>query len=82
MARINLPALTNEVMLHDAFAYNTKSQVEDVLRHILSTITNHVVAGDEVALPGFGKFEQFQRANGVKVPKFRAAKAFKEAVGA
>lgn len=77
--RINLPALTSEIMLHDAFQNATKAQVESVLRFILDTIADHVVAGDEVALPGFGKFERFQSSvTGSIKPKFRPAKKFKE----
>lgn len=79
MARINLPALTSEIMLHDAFANTSKAQVEAVLRFTFDTIANHVVAGDEVALPGFGKFERFESSvTGSIKPKFRPAKKFKD----
>ena len=59
MARINLPTLTSEIMLHEAFANTSKSQIDSALRHIFQTITDHVVAGDEVAIPAFGKFSKF-----------------------
>lgn len=78
--RLNIKDLTNEIMLHTAFENASKAQVEDVLRTILSTITTRVAAGDAVALPGFGKFENFERSNGVKTPKFRPSKQFKDAV--
>ena len=83
MARINLPTLTSEIMLHDAFANTSKAQVEAVLRFTFDTIANHVVAGDEVALPGFGKFSLFESsATGRKKAKFTNAKALKDAVNA
>ena len=83
MARTNIKDLTNDIMLHTAFEKASKSQVEDVLRTIFSTITDRVVAGDSVHIPGFGKFECFQSSvTGRKKPKFSGAKAFKEAVNA
>lgn len=83
MARINLPTLTSEIMLHDAFANTSKAQVEAVLRFTFDTIANHVVAGDEIAIPGFGKFEKFTSSVTEKSkPKFKGAKAFKDAVNA
>ena len=83
MARINLPALTSEIMLHDAFANSSKAQVEAVLRFTFDTIANHVIAGDEVALPGFGKFSKFTSSTTERSkPKFQGAKAFKDAVNA
>ncbi len=80
MARINLPTLTSEIMLHEAFANTSKSQIDSALRHIFQTITDHIAAGDEVAIPAFGKFVNFVRANETHAPKFRPSKAFKDAV--
>lgn len=81
MARTNIKDLTNDIMLHTAFEKASKSQVEDVLRTIFSTIEDRVVAGDSVHIPGFGKFEAYTSAVSNKTtPKFRAAKAFKATV--
>jgi nucleoid DNA-binding protein len=83
MARINLPTLTSEIMLHDAFANTSKAQVEAVLRFTFDTIANHVTAGDEVAIPSIGKFSKFTSSVTEKSkPKFSAAKAWKDAVNA
>lgn len=81
MARINLPTLTSEIMLHEAFANTSKSQIDSALRHIFQTITDHIAAGDEVAIPAFGKFYKFTSSvtDSVK-PKFKASKNFVDAV--
>ena len=83
MARINIKSLTDEIALHDAFANTSKSQIEDVLRTVFSTITNHVVANNEVAIPGFGKFSLFESSTtNRKKLKYSQAKAVKDAVNA
>ena len=83
MARINIKTLTDEIALHDAFSTTPKSKIEDVLRTIFTTITNHVVANDEVAIPGFGKFSLFESGTtGRKKLKYSQAKAVKDAVNA
>ena len=83
MARINIKTLTDEIALHDAFSTTPKSKIEDVLRTIFTTITNHVVANDEVAIPGFGKFSLFESAvTNKKKLKYSQAKAVKDAVNA
>ena len=83
MARTNIKDLTNDMMLHTAFEKASKSQVEDVLRTVFTTIADRVTAGDSVHIPGFGKFEKFESSTtGRKKPKFSGAKAFKEAVNA
>lgn len=80
MSKINLPILTSEVMLHEAFANTSKAQIDSALRHIFQTIADHVANGDEVAIPGFGKWYKFKSSvtDSVK-PKFKAAKAFVDA---
>ena len=83
MARINIPTLSSELALHEAFTNTSKAQVESVLRHLLTTIADHVVSGDEIALAGFGTFKPFTSStSGKKKPKFTAAKAFKDAINA
>ena len=83
MARINIKTLTDEIALHDAFSTTSKSKIEDVLRTIFTSITNHVVANDEVAIPGFGKFSLFESSTtGKKKLKYSQAKAVKDAVNA
>ncbi len=73
----------------------TKVQAENVVDTIFDTITASLKKGDEVSVAGFGIFSAKQRAArsarnprtgemvqvaAMKVPKFRAAKALKDAV--
>jgi nucleoid DNA-binding protein len=73
----------------------TKAQTQDVLKALVSTITETVANGDKVILVGFGSFESKVRSaregrnpkNGdtiqipaARVPTFSAGKAFREAV--
>lgn len=73
----------------------TKTQSEEVVQMIIDSITSTLKAGNEVSLAGLGIFSVKQRAArdarnpktgetvhvpATKVPKFRAAKAFKDAV--
>ena len=73
----------------------TRVQAEEIVDAIFSTITNTMKSGEEVSVAGFGVFVAKERAArtarnpktgaavavpAMKVPKFRAAKALKEAV--
>jgi DNA-binding protein HU-beta len=73
----------------------TKTQAEEVIETIISSIVNTLKNGEEVSIAGLGIFSTKQRAArqarnprtgatvsvpAMKVPKFRAAKALKEAV--
>lgn len=73
----------------------TKTQSDEVVQMIIDSITSTLKAGNEVSLAGLGIFSVKQRAArdarnpktgetvhvpATKVPKFRAAKAFKDAV--
>ena len=79
--RLNIKDLTNEISLHTALADVSKAQVEDILRTVFSTISTKVIAGDAVAIPGFGKFESYTSStSGKKSPKFRPSSVFKDAV--
>lgn len=80
--RINKPLLVEDIMLHNVFADASKAQITDFVEFFFDKISSHVVAGNEVFIPGFGKFENFTLSNGVHTPKFRPAKAFKESVRA
>ena len=83
MARINIKALTDEIALHTAFSNTPKSHVEDVIRSLFTAITDHIVADNEVAIPGFGKFSKFTSSTtGNKKLKYSQAKAVKDAVNA
>ena len=74
---------------------STKKDAEAALNAVISTVTDALVSGDKVAIPGFGTFEVRDRAAkesinpatkepvhvpAKKVPAFKAAKALKEAV--
>ena len=73
----------------------TKVQAEQVVDTVLDSIVGTLKKGDEVSIAGLGIFSVKQRAartarnprtgeaikvGAMKVPKFRAAKALKEAV--
>ena len=73
----------------------TKTQAEEVVDLIIDSIINSLKKGDDVSIAGLGIFAVKERAArtarnprtgesvnvpAMKVPKFRAAKAFKEAV--
>jgi DNA-binding protein HU-beta len=73
----------------------TKVQAEQVVETVLETIIKSLKKGDEVSIAGLGIFSVKQRAArtarnprtgeaikvaAMKVPKFRAAKALKDAV--
>lgn len=74
----------------------TKKQAEDMLDGLTETITSTIKAGGEVTITGFGTFSARERAArmgvnpqnpsekmqipAVKVPKFKAGKALKDAL--
>ncbi len=73
----------------------TKVQAEQAVETMISSIVDALKKGDEVSIAGLGIFSVKQRAarearnprtgeaikvSAMKVPKFRAAKALKEAV--
>lgn len=75
----------------------TKKDTASVVNEVFTEITNAVVAGDKVAVAGFGTFQIVERAarEGVnpktkekisipakKTAKFKASKTFKDAVNA
>lgn len=82
MARINREALVEQIMLHDVFEQATKSQITDFVNFFFDNIQEQVAAGNEVAIPGFGKFQKYQRTNGEYKPKFSAFAEFKQQVSA
>lgn len=76
-------------------AIEVKKQAIQVVEAVFNTITQTLTRGEEVSIPGFGTFKVVKRAarmgvnpkTGEKIqiaasikPKFRAAKALKEAV--
>lgn len=73
----------------------TQKDTESVVTSVFNTIADALVDGDEVAITGFGKFSVSERAARIgvnpltgekidiaacKSPKFKAAKALKEAL--
>jgi nucleoid DNA-binding protein len=89
---MNKADLVNEV---HAKLGGTKTQAEDIVESILSSIVGTLKKGGEVSIAGLGIFSTKQRAArtarnprtgaavqvpAMKVPKFRAAKALKDAV--
>lgn len=75
----------------------SKADAERVLNALIAVVTKEVKKGEQVAIAGLGSFERVAKAarTGVnpatgakikiaakKAPKFKAAKAFKDAVAA
>jgi len=82
--RLNIKSLVEAVELHEALADAPKSKVEEVVRLVFATISDAVVAGDRVAIPGFGTFYKYESTTkpGQYTPKFKAAEAFKAGANA
>lgn len=89
---MNKQDLANEV---HAKLGGTKTQAEDIMESIIGSIVNTLKKGEEVSIAGLGIFSTKQRAartarnprtgasvqvSAMRVPKFRAAKALKDAV--
>lgn len=89
---INKAGLVDKV---HAITGGTKVQAEQVVEMLIATITDTLKSGGEVSIAGLGIFSAKMRAArtarnprtgepiqvpAMKVPKFRAAKALKEAV--
>ena len=75
----------------------SKKDLTTILDGIIETIKTNVASGEKIALAGFGTFEAVERAARTgrnpkdgstiqipasKAPKFKAGKAFKDAVNA
>jgi nucleoid DNA-binding protein len=82
MARHNKDSIVAELQLHEAFVDAPKYKVKEFVEDFFQSIADKVAAGDTISVAGFGKFEPFTRGNGTVTPKFRPAKAFKDATGA
>ncbi|PIR44262.1 DNA-binding protein [Candidatus Wolfebacteria bacterium CG10_big_fil_rev_8_21_14_0_10_31_9] len=87
------PELVEALM--QAAGIEVKKQATTIVESVFDIITKTIARGEEVAIPGFGTFKVAKRAarmgvnpkTGEKIqiaasikPKFRAAKALKEAV--
>lgn len=82
MARYTKKDLVEDLLLHDLLSDQPKYKVQQLVEDIFDKIADKVVLGDDVAIAGFGKFENYTRTNGVNTPKFRPAKALKDKVSA
>ena len=80
MATINKPALVEEISLYDVFENASKKDITLFVEAFFDLIAGKVVQGDEVSIPGFGKFSKFQKQDGTFKPKFAAFKEFRQNV--
>ncbi len=79
--RLNKAELISRIAEFDNFT--TKVQASNFLDDILELIQSTIVAGGEVSIAGFGKFDKFTSpVTGKHKPRFKAFKDFKEAVNA
>lgn len=77
---MNKSQIVEQLQLHEIFANVSKKQTQEFVEDFFTMIEDQIVEGNAVTIPGFGKFEGYTRTNGVKTPKFRPYKAFKEKV--
>lgn len=85
MARYTKADLVNDLLLQDVFATTSKRKVTEFVDDLLQSISDKVVAGDEVAFAKFGRFYKFAgtkegKPTGKFFPKFVAYGDFKTAV--
>jgi len=79
MKRLNKRDLART--LWEAGLADTLVAGERLVDALTNTVVSEVVAGNEVCIAGFGKFEPYTRTNGTVKPKFIPFKAFKDAMG-
>ena len=60
--------------------FKTKKAAGEFLNELIDIIEAEVITGNDVSITGFGKFEKYEKLNGVKVPKFRPFQSFKRKV--
>lgn len=77
---MNKEAFAEAISTHEVFENYPKYKIKQFVEDFFGIVTDAVVAGDSVSIAGFGKFENFERQNGTRKPKFTAFKDFKEAV--
>ena len=81
MARINKKVIVEELALQDFFAEAPKYKIEQFVEDFFQSLADKVIAGDEVAIPGFGKFAKFTTSTtGKHKPKFTPYGEFKAAM--
>lgn len=85
MSRLTKQDLIAKVAEYDVIP--TKKLATELVEDLIELITSTVEAGGEVSIPGFGKFEKYEKtkdgkATGKFTPKFRAFTAFKDRVAA
>lgn len=78
MATLNKQAFAAKLV--EAELFETKKAAVAAVELMADMIKDEVVAGNSISIPGFGKWENFTRQDGVKAPKFRPFEAFREAV--
>ena len=69
-------------LLVSAGAVDTKVAGMALVDTFFSIMKDQVIAGNEVAIPGFGKLAKYQRENGKYKAKFSAFEDFTNAVNA
>lgn len=92
---MNRTEFIRKVVANTAENKYTQKEIDEVLDAAKKTLTDAMIAGEKVSFVGFGTFEVGERAARVgrnpqtgeeisipasKLPKFKAGKAFKEAI--
>lgn len=79
---INKPALVEELSLYDVFSDTSRKDITLFVESFFDLIATHVKNGNEVSIPGFGKFSRYTKQDGTFKPKWSAFKEFKDSVKA
>lgn len=87
MTKLNKQLMVEQLMLQDIFANATKKAVTEFVEDFFDMIKTNVIAGNEVSIPGFGKFYKYAKTKegkltGAFTPKFSAFTDFKDAINA
>lgn len=64
-------------LMVEAGLADTKAAGIELVDKFFAVLRQEVLAGNEVAIPDFGKFSTYTRINGTKKPKFTPFSGFK-----
>lgn len=78
--RINKTLLAADLGLNEILANKTKKELEQLVEDFFELIATHIAESNEVSIPGFGKFERYEKQDGSHKAKFTPYKELKEKV--
>lgn len=78
--RLNRDSLGRRMV--EAHLADTKVAGIELVDRFFEVLRSEILAGNEVAIPDFGKFSTYVRQNGSKKPKFTPFGSFKSEINA